>query len=336
MSNKRILVTGGSGAIGSNLVRALLSRNDTDVVVTLDNHSSGHKENLFEHGKLIQVEGDITSDETLNEVFSHGITHVYHLAANFANQNSVNNPVKDLNTNGIGVVKLLEKSVANNVKKLLYSSSSCVYKPTGEPFKETSPLMLTTPYAITKLLSEQYVTFFNKYKGLPAVVVRYFSNYGPGDYPGRFRSVIPNFMWKAMHGEPITITGTGDETRPFTYVEDLVDGTILAMEKSPEKCVDNHYSLPIDEEDNLIYNIGTEKAVSMKELAEKVNALCGGKSEIVYVPRRDWDVVPHRPVDAGKARRVLGHEARVDIDEGLKRTYEWFLSDEFNRGRVDF
>jgi UDP-glucose 4-epimerase len=336
MSNKRILVTGGSGAIGSNLVRSLLLRADTECIVTLDNHSSGHRENISDDKKLILVEGDICDDAILEQAFSHGITHVYHLAANFANQNSVNNPVRDLTTNGLGIVKLLEKSVTHNVQKFLYSSSSCVYKPAGEPFKETSPIMLSTPYAITKLLSEEYVTFFNKYKKLPAVIVRYFSNYGPGDYPGRFRSVIPNFLWKAMHGEPITITGTGEETRPFTYVSDIVDGTIAAMEKSPLKIVENHYSLPIDESDNLIYNIGTEKTISMNELAKKVNALCGGKSEIVFVPRRDWDVVPHRPVDASKARRELGYEARVSIDEGLRKTYEWFMSEHFNRDRVDF
>lgn len=336
MSDKRILVTGGTGAIGSNLVRRLIEQNDFDALFVLDNNSSGHKDNLSAHKNVFYIYADICDDAVLDELFQDGITHVYHLAANFANQSSVDNPVKDLTTNGLGIVKLLERSSRHGVKKLLYTSSSCVYKPTGEPFTETSPLLLSTPYAITKLLSEEYVTFFNKHKGLPAVIVRYFSNYGPGDYPGRFRSVIPNFIWKALHGEDLTITGTGDETRPFTYVDDIVTGTIAAMEKSPEKILKSHYTIPLDQNDNLIYNIGTEQEIKMIDLATKINELCGGKSKIVFVPRRDWDVVLHRPVSAGKARRELGFEAMTSIEEGLKKTIEWFNSDSFNRDHVKF
>ena len=334
MSAKNILVTGGTGAIGSNLVKRLIEIDDFDTLVILDNNSSGHADNALPHPKIVYVYGDICDDEVLSKVFEHDITHVYHLAANFANQLSVDFPVKDLTTNGIGIVKLLEKSVAHNVEKFLYSSSSCVYKPTGEPFTETSPLMLSTPYAITKLLSEHYVTFYSKFRGLPAVVVRYFSSYGPGDYPGKFRSVIPNFLWSAMHGMPLTITGTGEETRPFTYVGDIVEGTIAAMEKSQYKNLKNHYTHPLEVDDNLVYNIGTEVATTMSDLANKVNTLCGNKSEIVYVPRRDWDVVLHRPVDASKARKELNFEAQASLDEGLRKTLDWFESDGFNKNHV--
>lgn len=193
MSTKHILVTGGTGAIGSNLVRRLIELNEFEKLVILDNNSSGHADNAVAHDKVEYVYGDICDEAVLDSVFAHDITHVYHLVANFANQLSVDFPVKDLTTNGVGIVKLLERSTKHGVEKFLYSSSSCVYKPTGQPFSETSPLMLSTPYAITKLLSEHYVTFYNKFRGLPAVVVRYFSSYGPGDYPGKFRSVIPNF-----------------------------------------------------------------------------------------------------------------------------------------------
>lgn len=334
MSAKNILVTGGTGAIGSNLVKRLIEIDDFDTLVILDNNSSGHADNALPHPKIVYVYGDICDDEVLSKVFEHNITHVYHLAANFANQLSVDFPVKDLTTNGIGIVKLLEKSVAHNVEKFLYSSSSCVYRPTGEPFTETSPLMLSTPYAITKLLSEHYVTFYSKFRGLPAVVVRYFSSYGPGDYPGKFRSVIPNFLWSAMHGMPLTITGTGEETRPFTYVGDIVEGTIAAMEKSQHKVLKNYYTHPLEADDNLVYNIGTEVATTMSDLAQKVNALCGNKSEIVYVPRRDWDVVLHRPVDASKARKELNFEAQTSLDEGLRKTLDWFESDGFNKNHV--
>ncbi len=334
MSTKNILVTGGTGAIGSNLVRRLIELNEFEKLVILDNNSSGHADNAVAHDKVEYVYGDICDEAVLDSVFAHDITHVYHLAANFANQLSVDFPVKDLTTNGVGIVKLLERSTKHGVKKFLYSSSSCVYKPTGQPFSETSPLMLSTPYAITKLLSEHYVTFYNKFRGLPAVVVRYFSSYGPGDYPGKFRSVIPNFLWSAMHGQPLMITGTGEETRPFTYVDDIVGGTIIAMEQSPNKIVKNHYTHPLDEDDHLVYNIGTEQVTKMADLATMVNALCGNKSEIVYVPRRDWDVVPHRPVDASKAKRELGFEANTSLEEGLQKTLEWYMSDAFNKSYI--
>ena len=336
MSSKKILVTGGTGAIGSNLVRHLAVNDEFEHLYVLDNNSSGRIDNLLNDSRITFVQGDVGNDAVLDSIFANGITHVYHLAANFANQSSVDNPVKDLMTNGVGIVKILERSYKSNVQKFLYSGSSCVYKPTGEPFSETSPLLLSTPYAITKLLSEYYLTFFNKYRKLPAVGLRYFSSYGPGDYPGKFRSVIPNFIWKALNGEDLTITGNGEETRPFTYIDDIVQGTYMAMENSPSNFVESYYTHPLNPDDNLIYNIGSEKEVRMIDLAEKINRLCGNKSKIVFVPRRDWDVVLHRPVDASKARRVLGYEAETSIDEGLQKTLDWFKSDAFNKAHVHF
>ena len=290
---KNILVTGGTGAIGSNLVKKLLVKEDTNKVIILDDNSSGYHNNLIQNDKIIFVKGNVCDSSVIEQAFSNNITHVYHLAANFANQSSVDFPEKDLMTNGIGIIKILEASAKNNVKKFLYSSSSCVYKPVDSPFVEHGPIALTTPYAITKLLSEYYVTFYNKFKGLPAVVVRYFNNYGPGDYPGKFRSVVCNFFWKALRNEPLIITGDGSETRPFTFVDDIVDGTIIAMEKSEEKVVENFYSHPIEKDDNLIYNIANPEVVKIKDLAEKVNDVCGSTACIKYQPRRNWDVIPN-------------------------------------------
>ncbi|MFT5036459.1 MAG: UDP-glucose 4-epimerase [Candidatus Azotimanducaceae bacterium] len=334
MTGKTILVTGGTGAIGSNLIKQLTTSQAYDKLVILDNNSSGHADNIQESENIVVVNGDICDEAVLEKAFSEGITHVYHLAANFANQNSVNYPVKDLTTNGLGVVKLLEKCVEHDVKKILYASSSCVYKPVVGAFSETSPIMLSTPYSITKMLSEYYVTFFNKYKGLPAVIVRYFSSYGPGDYPGQFRSVIPNFLWKATHNEPLIITGTGKETRPFTYIDDIVNGSIAAMDNSGDRIVKSYYTHPHEADDNLIYNIGTETTTEMIELAEKINALTGNTAGIEYVERRDWDEMPHRGVDASKAKKELNFDATISLDEGLQKTLEWFKSDAFNKGHI--
>ena len=333
---KNILVTGGTGAIGSNLVKKLTEKGSADKTVILDDNSSGYHNNLTQKDNIIFVKGNICNDWVLEQAFSHDISHVYHLAANFANQSSVDYPEKDLMTNGVGIIKLLEASVKNNVEKFLYSSSSCVYKPVDSPFVEHGPIALTTPYAITKLLSEYYVTFYNKFKGLPAVVVRYFNNYGPGDYPGKFRSVICNFFWRALKNKPLIITGDGNETRPFTFVEDLVDGTIIAMEKSEHKTLENFYSHPIDKDDNLIYNIANPEVVKIKDLAEKINSLCGNTAGIEYQPRRNWDVIPNRSVCIEKASKELGFRPKINIDEGLEKTLSWFSSEKFKKENTRF
>jgi nucleoside-diphosphate-sugar epimerase len=336
MSKKHILVTGGTGAIGSRLVQKIAERDEHDLLVVLDNNSSGHEDNVSKDEKLIRVVGDIADDKTLDEAFSHGITHVYHLAANFANQNSVDNTEKDLRTNGMGTVKMLEHAKKHGVERFLYSSSSCIYMPTEKPFSETGPIQLSTPYAITKMLGEYYTTFYHKFHGVSSVIVRYFSSYGPGDYPGRFRSVIPNFIYRARNGESLTITGTGEETRPFTFVDDTVDGTIAAMEKAPKRELKNFYTHPLAEDDNLVYNIGNEKTITMNELARIINEATGNKAPVEYVPKRDWDVQPHRALDASKARKELGFEAKVGVEEGVKRSIEWFESPDFNTDHIHF
>ena len=315
MSN--ILVTGGAGAIGSNLVKELLTRGDN--VIVLDDISSGNLANL--DGVLddiVLVQGDIRSQSVVDEAFSHNIDKVYHLAVNFANQNSVDNPEKDLDVNGRGIIKILDASVKNNIEKFLLTSSSCVYKPGNDRFVEDGEIQLTTPYAITKLLSEHYVKFFSDFHNLSVVSVRLFNSYGPGDVPGRFRSVVPNFLNSAVNGEPLKITGDGSETRPFTYVLDIVNGIRLAMDNSPN-----------DNDGDLVYNIGTDNSITILELAEKINDIAGNKAGIELTPRRDWDMFPNRAVNNDKARKELGFEIKYDIDTGLKLNYDWFKKQDF-------
>ena len=152
--NKTILVTGGAGAIGSNLVNTIID--NCEKLIILDDFSSGHSDNLeyLNSEKVHIVDGDICVQSVIDKAFSYGINQVYHLAANFANQNSVDNTEKDLRTNGVGIVKVLQASVENKIEKFLTTSSSCVYKPSNNPFIETASIELTTPYAITKMLSE--------------------------------------------------------------------------------------------------------------------------------------------------------------------------------------
>ncbi len=322
----KILVTGGAGAIGSNLVRKLIERGDQ--VVVIDDVSSGNFDHLSGLDNLLTIDGSIVDQRSIAQAFSYGIDEVYHLAVNFANQNSVDNPEKDLMTNGIGTVKILEAAVRYKVDKFLLSSSSCVYRPADKPFAEGDDVELTTPYAITKMLSEYYVLFFSKFHNLPSVIVRYFNNYGPGDVPGQFRGVVPNFMYKAMNNKPLTITGDGSETRPFTFVDDIVDGTIRAMEKGT-KISPSFSGHPPEIDNNIVYNIGNDKSHTILEFAETLNKVCNNSAGIEFLPKRDWDMFPKRAVNNDKARDELGFDITYDLTKGLTITYDWFKKQNF-------
>ena len=234
-----------------------------------------------------------------------------------------------MRTNGIGVVKVLQASVENKIEKFLGTSSSCVYKPGDNAFIEDGPVELTTPYAITKMLSEYYISFYSKFHKLSSVIIRPFNSYGPGDVPGRFRSVVPNFFLKAIKGLPLTITGDGSETRPFTYVQDIVNGLVCAMNNSPDIKLKTFGGHPIDKNDTLVYNIGNDTSITILELAEKINEICENKAGVEFIPRRDWDKFPNRAVQNDKAKNDLDFKIKYDVDTGLRLTYEWFKDQNF-------
>ncbi len=213
MGNKITIVTGGAGAIGGNLVKEIL-RSGRKVAV-IDNLSSGSKDNCPAHRNLSFYKGSILDERILGKVFLGGekIETVFHLAAHFANQNSVEHPQEDLLTNSLGTLKLLEFFRKAKAERFVYASSSCVYGNTALDLKEYLIFDLETPYAISKLCGEQYARFYYSFHGLKIVILRYFNAYGPGDPPGRYRNVMPNFMYLALKGKPLVITGTGEETR---------------------------------------------------------------------------------------------------------------------------
>lgn len=301
----RILVTGGAGAIGSNLAAALLA--DGHEVTVLDDLSSGH-EQLIPAGARF-VAGSVTRDEDLREAFDPIPEYVFHLAALFANQNSVDHPERDLEVNGLGMVKVLEMSRAVGVRKLLYTSSSCVYGAKAVMREDDSDFLPDTPYAITKLLGERYCRFWSDQHGLDTVMVRLFNAYGPHEFPGRYRNVIPNFLKLAMAGQKLPITGTGDETRDFTFHEDVVRGIIDAL-FSPTRPGD-------------VFNVASGIETTIRELAEAINALTGNKAGLEFRPRRGWDHVNRRRGDIAKAQAAFGYAPRIGLKEGLARTYEW-------------
>lgn len=310
---RTVLVTGGAGAIGSNLVRRLAAAGCRRVIV-LDNLSSGVEWNVPDSHNVLFVRGDVTDDATLKRVFQERPQLVFHLAAFFANQNSVDYPERDLHVNGLGTLKVLEYAVLSGaVERLVYASSGCSIYGSETPLplrEEFMSMHLSTPYQITKMLGELYCNFFHHHYGLKVVKTRFFNSYGPGEVPGQYRNVIPNFIYWALKGQPLPITGTGEETRDFTFVEDLVDGILLAA--TSERAVGREYNLSGDHEVRII------------DLAHLINELTGNKAGIVYLPRRKWDTKTRVKASIERARRELGYEPKTPLDEGLKRTVEWF------------
>jgi len=240
---KKVLVTGGAGAVGGRLTRALLEIGA--VVVVLDDLSSAYMWNLPSSNNLLFVKGDVANDIDVKRVFNENPTVVFHLAAFFANQNSIDYPEKDLLTNGFGMLKMLEYSTLyGKLDRFVYSSSGCsIYGESKKfPLKEDDISMrLTTPYQVTKMLGELYCNYFYKQYGLKAVKTRFFNSYGPGEVPGQYRNVIPNFIYLAMKGQSLLfacgiakILGDIKEGETHHYVNlkiSKINGEIIVKQK---------------------------------------------------------------------------------------------------------
>jgi UDP-glucose 4-epimerase len=319
-AGKRVLVTGGAGCIGSNLVRALVKA-DAEKVTVLDDFSSGSRWNLPNHPQLFLVEGSVLSEEDLKKAFSVKPQYVFHLAAHFANQSSVDDPERDLMVNGLGTLKVLQHSHLADVEKFVFASSGCSVYGSQAPLplrEDFVSLYLDTPYQIHKLLGELYCNFFSNYYGLPVVIMRYFNVYGPGEVPGKYRNVIPNFIWWALQKQKLPITGTGEETRDFTFVDDIVEATLKAG--------------VIPEALGEAINIASETETKAIDLAGMINELTGNDNGVKFVGRRKWDKIVRRRASIEKARKVIGYEPKIGIKEGLKKTVDWFLQ---NRDKIE-
>lgn len=309
---KVVLVTGGAGAIGSNLTMALANTGAKRVII-LDDLSSSYKWNIPSMPNVMFVQNDVADDITLKRVLSEKPEIVFHLAAFFANQNSVDYPEKDIKTNGIGTLKLLQYLALVGIKRFVYASSGCsIYGSSAPmPLKEDFMSMnLSTPYQITKMLGELYCNFFHNHYGLPVVKARFFNSYGPGEVPGQYRNVIPNFIYWAMKGQALPITGSGKETRDFTYVGDLVDGLLRA----------GFYEKAIGSEFNLASGVET----SIIDLANMINESVGNKAGIKFVSKRKWDTKDRLLASIDRAGKLIGYKPTVTFKEGLKATIEWF------------
>lgn len=317
---KKILVTGGAGCIGSNLV-ARLSKLGASKIIILDDLSAAEKWNIPVASNVSFIHASILNEEALKQVFSEKLDFVFHLAAHFANQNSVDHPETDLMVNGIGTLKILQYSRLTDVPKIVFASSGCSVYGHQAPLPLTEDFVsinLDTPYQITKLLGELYCNFFFDHYKLPTVRARFFNVYGPGEIPGRYRNVIPNFMYWALHKKKLPITGTGEETRDFTFVEDIVDG-VLRCGLIPEAVGD-------------AFNLASETETRIIDLAQQINEITHNESGIEFIPRRDWDKISRRRASIQKANKVLGYQPKTPFKDGLKRCYQWFTD---NRDKIE-
>lgn len=313
-ANKVILVTGGAGCIGGNLCRTL-SQAGAKRVIILDDLSSAYEWNIPRANNIEFVKGSILDDEMLRRVFKNKPDYVFHLAAHFANQNSVDNPEKDLMVNGLGILKVLEHAQLTGVERFVYSSSGCgVYGLDSKiPFEEHDiSIHLHTPYQVTKLLGELYTNYFHNLYDMPIVNARFFNVFGPGEVPGRYRNVIPNFMYWSMKGQPLPITGDGSETRDWTYVGDIVNG-LLAM-GIEEKAIGQ------------AFNLGSGQEHRVLDMANMINELTGNDKGIRFVARRDWDVKTRLCSSINKANAILVYQPTVTFEEGLSNVHDWFLA----------
>ncbi|MCK4394316.1 NAD-dependent epimerase/dehydratase family protein [Candidatus Bipolaricaulota bacterium] len=320
---QKILVVGGAGFVGSNLVRALLQASPSEIVV-VDNLLSAEKENLPDHPAISFVEGSIADDTVLAESVDD-LDYVFHLATYHGNQNSIHDPLADHENNTLTTLKLYEKiKCFQEIKKVVYSSAGCtVAEKTFDEAQATTEdapvsLYLDSPYQISKIVGEFYSNYYYKQYGLPVVKARFQNVYGPGEVLGAgrwrgtpetvWRNVIPTFVYRAIKQMPLPIENKGIATRDFIYVDDVVRGLVLcAIAGVPGE----------------VYNLASGVETSILELATLVNQLTKNPTPIQFGPKRDWDRSGKRFGSGKKAKKEIGFEVQVSLRDGLTQTIKW-------------
>jgi nucleoside-diphosphate-sugar epimerase len=302
------LVTGGAGFIGSNIVEALVRRGDR--VRVLDDLSTGRRENLAAFPGVELIEGDLRDTATVRRSV-RDVEGVFHEAALRSVPRSVDDPLSSNEVNVTGTLGLLLACRELGVRRVVYASSSSVYGDQPElPQRETMATQPISPYAISKLAAEHYCRVFARLFGLETVSIRYFNVFGPRQNPeSKYSAVIPRFLDLAMQGEPLEVHGDGEQSRDFTYIDNVVHGNLLAM------------STPgISGE---VFNIACGSQHSLLAIASAIGEFLGRQPERKHLPSRAGDV-RHTRADIAKAERLLAYRPKVDFDEGMRRTCEYF------------
>lgn len=309
------LVTGGAGFIGSNIVKALLYRGDT--VRVLDNFSTGKRENLNFAGmppdllnNLETVQGDIADLDICRHAME-GIQYVLHQAAIPSVPRSIDLPLESNRANVDGTLNLLVAARDAGVKRLAFASSSAVYgNAPGFPRTETIHPAPLSPYAVQKLTAEHYLRIFYELYGLETVSLRYFNVFGPHQDPdSEYAAVIPRFIKAFVTGTPPTVYGDGEQSRDFTYVDNVVYGNLLAVEAKDAP--------------GRIMNLACGGQLTLNQLLILLKQITGSDVEAVHTDPRPGDV-RHSWADITLSEQVLNYETRVPLDEGLRKAVDYF------------
>lgn len=313
----KVLVTGGAGFIGSNLVEALLKKEDIRLVRVLDNLATGSLKNLeaFEGDSRFQfIKGDIRSYETCLQA-CEGIDVISHQAALGSVPRSINDPLTSNEVNVTGTLNIFTAAKETGIKRVVYAASSSTYGDhPGLPKVEDKIGNPLSPYAVTKYVNELYARVYANVYGLELIGLRYFNIFGPRQNPaGPYAAVIPLFVKAVLNNEPPTINGDGEHSRDFTFVANAVQANIRALTTQNKEAV------------NQVYNIACGEQTSLNELFENIKQTAGSDLAPIYGPERAGDV-KHSLADVSKAEQLLGYKPVVTIKEGLKTTFEWYRS----------
>ena len=310
-----LLITGGAGFIGSNLVEHFLEDERVGLVRVLDNLSNGYIENIqefFDHPRFEFIEGDISDYETCLKA-CEGIDKISHQAALGSVPRSIENPMQSTEVNILGTVNLMYAAVQQKVERIILAFSSSTYGDHPDlPKVEENIGNPLSPYAVTKAAIEQFADVFGKTYGLKWIGLRYFNVFGPKQNPDNpYAAVIPIFMAAALENRDIKIFGNGSTSRDFTYISNVVAINELSLFTENTKAI------------NEIYNVACGAQTTLTSLAESIIKLTESHSEVQYLSERKGDV-KHSLANIGKAIKLLEYDPKINVINGLKKTLEHF------------
>ena len=320
-SKRNILITGGAGFIGSNIVETLLEDDKIGVVRVLDNLSTGNRKNIesfLPKENFEFVWGDITDYNTCLSACT-GIDLVNHQAALGSVPRSIKAPLTTNNVNITGTLNIFNAAKESGVKRVVYAASSSTYGDSKDlPKKEDNIGDPISPYAVTKLVNELYASVYGKLYNMEFIGLRYFNVFGPKQDPnGAYAAVIPLFINALLYNTPPRINGDGEQSRDFTYVSNAVQANLKAL------------FVTTPEATNQVYNIACGNRISISELYSYLQELALSDLTPVYGPERPGDV-KHSLADISKAKRLLGYEPNVQVKEGLKKVFGWYANNFFH------
>jgi UDP-glucose 4-epimerase len=305
----RYLVTGGAGFIGSNIVDELVKRGQE--VVVLDDLSAGKEANLAAVRDKIDLHIGTITDLAAVQSACKGVQYVIHLAARTSVPRSVLNPLESNHVNIDGTLNVLVAARDAQARRFVFAASSSAYGETPTlPKVETMPAQPISPYGVTKFVGEMYAQVFGRVYGLENACIRYFNVFGPRQDPSsQYSGVLSRFMLAVIEGQAPVIYGDGEQTRDFTFVENIVDETLRACEAGGAS--------------GLVFNGGTGARITLSEVLKMLSRITGKPIQAKYDVARNGDIRDSQ-ADVSLARKILGYEPRVLFEEGLRRTWEWY------------